>query len=332
MSNTQLARPPYDPELVGAVGPFPSAVTDAASFQAFRESPALGLAELEPLFRQHRLEYSEVVAPGPRGDVILGVLRPAGTAGEALPVLYDIHGGGMVFGDRFTSFMPEVLEWSAEFRMVIVSPEYGLAPEVPAPGGALDCFAGLKWVAEHADELGIDASRIIVGGASGGGGLAASVGLLARDHSGPSLLAQMLLCPQLEDRHQTVSSRQFSAETGAIDPWPRETNAFAWEQLLGAGHAEREVDIYSSPARATDLSGLAQTYIDCGGNEVFRDADVAYASLLWESGVSTELHVWPGGFHGFDMLSPAAPVSHDARAARVKWLRRVLDAAAPAAG
>ncbi|MFI6814307.1 alpha/beta hydrolase fold domain-containing protein [Nonomuraea sp. NPDC050328] len=101
---------------------------------------------------------------------------------------------------------------------------------------------------------------------------------------------------KLDDCHRTTSSQQFSAARGAIDSWVRETNVYAWNAILGEGHEEREVSIYESPARADDLRGLPQTFIDVGGCEVFRDAAIAYASTLLAGGVSTELHVWPGGY------------------------------------
>jgi acetyl esterase/lipase len=315
--------PPYDPELLAHfVNPMSEPLSES-NYAAFAAGMEMTLDSLTPLIEKYNLDYEERVAQGPRGDVILSILRPRG-AGTNLPALFDVHGGGMILCNRFASFTEEALSWAAEHELVIISPEYALAPEFPAPAGALDSFAGLQWTAEHAGELGIDASRIILAGVSGGGGLAASVALLARDKGGPGLLAQMLLCPQLEDRHDTVSSQQFSVANGATDAWPRETNQFAWKALLGEGHEHRDVDIYCSPARATDLSGLPQAFIDAGGNEVFRDAAVAYASKLWASGVGAELHIWPGGFHGFDVLAPNAPVSHSARRARTEWLHRIL--------
>lgn len=324
-----LRLPAYDPELVSNTGHFPSPVTSDAAFHSWRAEPEMTVESIQALLDENNLVHEETSAPVPGGSMVLSIVRPA-SASTALPAMYDIHGGGMIFGNRFNSFLPETLGWAAKHQMVLISPEYTLAPEEPAPRAAIECYAGLKWVTERSGELGLDPQRIILAGVSGGGGLAASVGLLARDNAGPELLAQMLICPQLEDRHQTVSSLQFSVANGAIDPWPRETNQYAWDALLGEGHEDRDdVSIYASPARATDLSDLPQTYIDAGGNEVFRDADVAYASLLWECGVNAELHIWPGAYHGFDVLAPLAPVSNAAREARSNWLTRVLAASRP---
>lgn len=324
-TTTTTLRPPYDPELVFDAAAFGAPIIDDESLAAFRAQPAATIEQYQPLLDAHDIVYEEISVPVPGGEILLSILRPRAAVG-AIPLMYDIHGGGMIAGNRLMSFMPEVFEWAATHQLAVISPEYTLAPDQPAPRAAIESYAGLKWVVEHHDQLRIDPQRIILAGVSGGGGLAASVGLLVRDQGGPELLAQMLLCPQLEDRHQTVSSHQFSIANGAVDPWPRETNQYAWDALLGAGHEGREVSIYESPARAEDLSGLPQTFIDAGACEVFRDAAVAYASKLWEGGVSAELHIWPGGFHGFDVMSPTAPVSHAARAARANWLERILGA------
>jgi acetyl esterase/lipase len=128
----------------------------------------------------------------------------------------------------------------------------------------------------------------------------------------------------LDHRNDTASSHQF-AEGPAT--WSRAMNAFGWQSVLGEG-SETEVSQYVSPARAGDLSGLPPAYIDVGSAEVFRDEDVSYASRIWAAGGHAELHVWAGGFHGFDALVPTAQVSIAARRTRADWLRRVLDARA----
>ena len=188
-----------------------------------------------------------------------------------------------------------------------------------APGPVEDCYAGLVWTAEHADELGIDPDRIIIAGASAGGGLAAGVALLARDRGGPALAAQALMCPMLDDRNNTPSSRQMAG----LGVWDQHLQR---HRLVGAarrGCGGPDVSKYAAPARETDLSGLPPAFIDVGSAETFRDEDVAYASGIWQAGGVAELHVWPGGFHGFDMMAPQAAVSQAAKAARVSWLRRV---------
>jgi acetyl esterase/lipase len=204
--------------------------------------------------------------------------------------------------------------------MAVVSVEYRLAPETPHPGPVEDCYAGLAWTAAHAAELGIDPDRIIVGGASAGGGLSAAVALLARDRGGPALAGQLLMCPMLDDRNDTLSSLQMTG----LGIWDHAANDLGWTALLGDAKGGPDVSPYAAPARATDLSGLPPAYIDVGSAETFRDEDVAYATRIWQAGGIAELHVWPGGFHGFTVMVPDAAISRAAVAAPGAWLRRLL--------
>ncbi|WP_431929383.1 alpha/beta hydrolase [Nonomuraea jabiensis] len=256
--------------------------------------------------------------PGPDGapDVRVRIYRPAG-GGEGLPGLYWIHGGGMIIGT------PEIddammIGYVEELGCVAVSVDYRLAPENPHPAPVEDCYAGLVWTAKAAGELGIDPARIVVGGASAGGGLAAATVLLARDRGGPDVAFQLLVCPMLDDRNITPSSHEF---TEAV-VWDRSANLFGWTALLGDRIGTDDVPPYAAPARATDLAGLPPAFIDVGELEVFRDEDVDYALRLSQAGVSTELHLYPGAFHGFDGMVPDAELSKRARAARLAALKR----------
>jgi acetyl esterase/lipase len=199
--------------------------------------------------------------------------------------------------------------------------DYRLAPEAGGTTPVEDCYRALLWIVEHADELGIDPARLVVAGTSAGGGLAAGVALLARGRGGPGIVAQILICPMLDHRNTTASSRQYSGEPGV---WTRETNLFAWRSLLD-GLSGGDVPAYVSPSLADDLSGLPTAYIDTGSAEVFRDEDVDYATRIWAGGGQAELHVWAGGFHGFDALFPHANVSATARRTRTDWLTRLLN-------
>src|SRR5699024_3075650 len=168
------------------------------------------------------------------------------------------------------------------------------------PAGLDDCYATLEWAVEQAEEWGVNKDRIMVSGACGGGGLAADVALMARDRGETGRFAQCLICPMLGARSSTASSQPSAVTYGGI--WPRESNEFAWNALLGEGHEEKDISPYIAPARATDLAGLPTTYIDVGSAEVFRDEDIKYALGLLEAGVQTELHVWRGGYHGYDVF------------------------------
>ncbi|NBH09893.1 alpha/beta hydrolase fold domain-containing protein, partial [Amycolatopsis sp. SID8362] len=142
----------------------------------------------------------------------------------------------------------------------------------------------------------------------------------ARDRGGPSLAGQLLLCPMLDDRNDSPSA----IELDGRGLWDRTANNVGWTAYLGDRRGTAEVPPYAAAARAEDLSGLPPAFLDVGTAETFRDEVVAYASRLWQAGGEAELHVWPGGFHGFDSLAPKARISRAARAARLTWLRRLL--------
>lgn len=202
-----------------------------------------------------------------------------------------------------------------------VTVEYRLAPEFPDPYPVEDCYAGLVWTSDHAEELGIDPTQLIVAGASAGGGLAAGIALLARDRKGPALAGQVLIYPMLDDCDNTISTSQIDGE----GIWDRSSNVMGWTALLGERKGTDDVSIYAAPARATDLSGLPRTFIDCGSAEVFRDEDVAYATALWQAGVQAELHVWPGGFHGFDMSAPDSVLGKKMISTRSQWIAQLFN-------
>ncbi|MEU6113131.1 alpha/beta hydrolase [Streptomyces sp. NPDC047117] len=301
---------------------------------AFPSDPAMvpqwrkRLAEIVPdptldeLRADGAFEVYERSVPGPAGapEVSLLVARPAGLAADA-PVVYHVHGGGMISGSNRAGLDVILREWAEPLGLVVVSVAYRLAPEHPYPSGVEDCYAGLRWVAENATQLGGDPARIVVAGGSAGGGLTAALALMTRDRNGPRILGQLAMCPMLDDRNDTVSARQMAGH----GLWDRHDNGVGWAALLGTASGTADVPAYAAPARATDLSGLAPAYIDAGAAETFRDEAVTYATRIWQAGGDAELHIWPGGFHGFDQLAPEATISRDARHARVRWLRRILN-------
>jgi acetyl esterase/lipase len=277
----------------------------------------MSLAEI----RKH-VHAEELIVPGRAGDpdVALLVMRPKGSGpATPLPGVYFIHGGGMIAGNNRTG-MDWVLEWMAAIPMVVISVDYRLAPEHPYPAPVQDCYSGLEWVGNHVADLGIDPSRLLIAGGSAGGGLAAATALIARDRGGPRVRGQMLVCPMIDDRAITPSSTELVGE----GVWDSISNATGWSSLLGLAAGGPGVSPYAAPARATDLAGLPSAFIEAGSVETFRDESVDYASRMWQAGGQAELHIWPGGCHGFDEVIPEAPLSREARAARVNWLRRVL--------
>ncbi|MFB6723893.1 alpha/beta hydrolase [Kribbella sp. NPDC056345] len=308
-----------DPELQELLSDFPL-VTEvtAEMLPIMRQASAV---PVEPLLAGRAISRREVTATASDGsDLPMTVLGPAEPAPGAA-CIYWLHGGGMILGDRFSQ-LDIPLEWIERLGVVVVTADYRLAPEVTGMTPVDDAYQGLLWVEKHAEELGIDPSRLVVAGISAGGGLAAGVALMARDLGGPAIAAQLLICPMLDHRNNSTSSLQYAGQPGI---WTHETNRFAWNAVLGDLPVDR-VPAYVSPALATDLTGLPTTYVDAGSAEVFRDEDVEYASRIWAAGGQAELHVWAGGFHGFDAVFPDAALSVAARAARSRWLAGVLGA------
>lgn len=318
--------PPFDPELAPVI----EILTSLRSPDAYRSDniiemrkpvPGVETPTDEVLSRGGAYSVEERTVPGPDGepDISLLICLPTHAA-TPTPTIYHIHGGGMILGDNRFGLV-EMLNLAEPMGMAVVSVEYRLAPESPHPGPVEDCYAGLVWVSDHAHELNIDPERIVIGGASAGGGLAAGVTLMARDRNSPTILAQLLLSPMLDDRNDSPSTQQMRG----VGIWDSSSNETGWNALLGAGvRRGPDVSPYAAPSRAADLSRLPSTFIDVGSAETFRDEDVAYASRVWQAGGRLELHVWPGGFHGFDVVAPHAVISQDAIAARVAWLRRQL--------
>jgi len=308
-------RPGLDPELSTLLADLP--LMTELNADALAQLRPLASAPIDALLDGRPVVRRELTVPAADGAAIpLTILTPAEPR-PAAPGIFWIHGGGMVMGDRYSQIdIP--LDWLDRFGAVVVSVDYRLAPEVTGRTLVDDCYAGLLWTAGHADELGIDPARIVVAGASAGGGLAAGVTLLARDRAAPAVAAQVLIGPMLDHRNITTSSRQYSGGPGV---WTREMNGFGWRSVLGD---RAEVSDYVSPGIAADLAGLPDTYLDAGTAEVFRDETVAYASRIWAAGGQAELHVWAGGFHGFDALYPQARLSAAARRTRTEWLARVI--------
>lgn len=318
---TSQPRPPFDPELEAVLpvldGLVPKNVTldDVDTFRALTTSPPI-----EETIAGRPILHTVRTIPGPVGapDLTVSVFERTDHTRPG-PGIFHTHGGGLIGGDRFVG-AGVYLDWVERFDAVVVSVEYRRPPEHPDPAPIEDVYAGLVWTADHAAELRVDPARIVIAGESAGAGLTAGLALLARDRKGPDVLGQVLMYPLLDERNDTVSSHQ----DDSAGTWDRTSTETAWDAYLGARRGTGGASIYASPSLATDLSHLPPAFIDVGSAELLRDEDVAFASAIWAAGGSAELHVWSGGFHGFDQIFPAAAVSRAATAARTGWLERLL--------
>ncbi|MET0985659.1 MAG: alpha/beta hydrolase [Steroidobacteraceae bacterium] len=317
-----IKHPPFDPELAAVIerGETPSFQILPEHIPMLRmetEKEAPSNTELE---RNGAITVREISIPSSTDgfDISILMLTPTQSGGDR-PGLLFIHGGGMVAGSARSGGLEHILDWAQELGIAVASVDYRLAPEHPDPIPVEDCYAALRWVDAQRTALGIDRAPLMIAGMSAGGGLAAGLALLARDRRGPAIAAQILICPMLDDR-QTMPSSLLDG----IGVWDRTSNNTGWTALLGDRKGMAEVSPYAAPARATDLSGLPPAFLDVGAVEVFRDEVIDYAARLMQAGVSAELHVWAGAFHGFDSFAPHAAVSKSARDARLAYLRRRL--------
>lgn len=266
------------------------------------------------------IEVTDVEVPGPSGapDVRMRLYRPRELATPA-PAMLWIHGGGMISGTALIDERTN-LDFARELGIVVASVDYRLAPGAVAPAQLEDCYAALRWMSENADAQGIDASRIAVGGASAGGGLAAGLAQLALDRGQVPLAFQLLVYPMIDDRTVTRTDHDLRG----VRVWRKSSNRYGWTSYLGHEPGAERVVPYAAPARRDDLRGLPPTWIGVGTLDLFHDEDVAYARRLREAGVPCELEIVEGAFHGFDAVMPRTPVSRAFWRAQADALRRRL--------
>lgn len=234
----------------------------------------------------------------PTGELF--VHRPTSpTPGRA--ALLWIHGGGLIYGDARED-APYLQRFANELGLVVASVQYRLAPRDPFPAALDDCVAAFDWLAEQPD---VDPGRIVVGGMSAGGGLAAALAqrLVARGGHAPTF--QLLDYPMLDSRSAWAPG---TTEDEQHRLWDRRSNAVGWSSYL-KGHDPGDPPPFAAAARTTDLQGLPPAWIGVGTCDLFHEEDVTYAERLKEAGVAVDLVVVDGAFHGFDVAVPAASVS-----------------------
>jgi len=321
-----MAVPPaaVDPELAVALAAMPRAANgslmDLSDIPALRKAMAAAdqqMAATAPDDLGVTIETLHL--PRADGTLLEVVLYYAADGGRARPGLLWFHAGGQVLGDvRGDDAYHAGLARSLD--CVVAAVDYRLAPETPAPGAADDGYLAYTFLYEHAAEHRIDPNRIGIAGASGGGAPAAATALMIRDSHGPRPRLLSLNYPMLDDRNETPSSHEITA----LGIWDRRENLLAWSAVLGDRTGAASLDPYCAPGRATDLSGMPNTFIAAAQLDVFRDEDIDFARQLIAAGVAVDLHVYAHAFHAWDRFAPQSAL---ARAFEHTWhgyLRRHL--------
>jgi acetyl esterase/lipase len=306
-----------DPELLPFLDMLPALALSDESLAEVRGRSFLMPVDPEAI---ENVDLQRRMIPGPAGapQVEVLVFTPRAPA-PIRPCILHIHGGGYISGSA-EGGEAALRPAAADLDCIIVSVNYRLAPETVCPGAVEDCYAALAWLFASAAELGVDTARVAVKGESAGGGLAAALALLARDRGEYRLAFQSLTYPMLDDR--TCVAKEPNPQTGEF-LWTRHNNHYGWKALLGMEPGSDGVSPYAAPARAQDLSGLPPTFIATTTLDLFVNENIVFAERLIRAGVPCELHIYPGGFHAFD-IAPTAKVSIAARRDTREALRRAL--------
>jgi len=209
---------------------------------------------------------------------------------EPAPVIVFFHGGGWVLGNLETHD-PMCRRLATESQCAVLAVDYGLSPENAFPGPIDDCYEATCFVADHADRMKIDATRIAVAGDSAGGHLAASVALRGRDRSGPPIALQALWYPVIEADFETESYQRFAEGFGLT----RDSMKWFWQQFLG-DHSEPNE---ASPAYAKSHRDLPPAIVVTAEYDVLRDEGVRYAQRLRDAGIDVTHRPVEGMLHGF---------------------------------
>lgn len=310
----------YDPEFEKAAAPLLSSLAS---------SPAPAVHDVTSRREGITARYAEMFAklPEPSGieqtihqiksydGATISVYRfsKKGSQVSPGPAVLHCHGGGTIQGYVELFRKPLALQVQ-QTGVQVFSVDYRLTPENPHPTPSEDCYAGLCWLYENADQFAVDRKRIATMGESAGGMLAAGITLLARDRGlSPPLAKQILIYPMLDDRNKKPIP--------ALEPlalWRNDDSITAWTALLGDKFDAEDASPYAAPARMKNLEGLPPTYIDVGELDVFRDEDIAYAARIAATNISLEFHVYPGLPHAFEVYAPDIEATKRAQADRMR--------------
>ena len=309
------------PELVPIAGYLqPVVMNDENVAQVRAMTDAMVIESMKNIPPNPNVTTQRITIPGLSNepDVEISIYK-SNDAAETAPAILSIHGGGLVSNSVLTE---EVLNinLAQDIKGIVVSPEYRLAPENPYPAGLNDCYAALLWMAAHAAECGIDPERICVNGASAGAVLAVGCVIRAKNENGPRIAAEFLSVPMLDWRNETSSS----CEIEDLRVWNRAQNIWCWEKYMGDMDREN-VPAECSPAMLTDYEGMPPTFISQGAVDIFRDEAIDFAANLMRAGVETELHVFPGLFHGCEAYAPTADAIINAGRIRMNAIKKFLE-------
>lgn len=318
MSEPTVARPGIDPTFKALLDAYPMTFREADGVEVARKR--LKLLKVPPSMLPDLRIEDRTIAHGGLTDIPVRIYRPDSEL-RPLPVVVFYHGGGFCLGDLDTHD-PVARAHAVGAEAIVVSVAYRLAPEHPFPAGVDDCWAALRWVAEHAAELGGDPNAIAVAGDSAGGNLAAVTALLARDNGGPALRFQLLWYPTVT-ADLSLPSYTDNAEAPMLN---RDViDAFLSWYVPDLDLTDpKALPTTMAPANAADLSGLAPAYIATAEHDPLRDDGARYAELLSAAGVPVELTNEPTLVHGFVSFALAIPAAAEATERGLAALRKAL--------
>ncbi len=258
------------------------------------------------------------VLPGSGGGIPVRIYRPTSAGERASPALVYFHGGGHVLGnlDTHDSLARCLCE---EADIAVCSVDYRKGPEHRFPAAVEDCFAVTEWCAENGAEVGIDATRLAVGGDSSGGNLAAVVALLARDRAAPALRHQLLVYPIVD--YDCVASSYAAYGEGY---GPLTDGLMHWFQVHYLNDSREAGDWRASPIKAADHEGVAPALVITAEYDVLHDDGLAYVETLRKAGVAVQHSDYAGMIHMFFAMGPEIDGAREARAEAAAALRRAL--------
>ncbi|QWU13740.1 Acetyl esterase/lipase [Paenibacillus sophorae] len=291
-----------DQEIISAIDLIPTSDLSETTLMESRKNQSKMLPQID-VTQMFPVTFEERVVPSYFGgpDIRIEIIKPSQPKYKKMPLYYSIHGGGMVLGSPVVD-RPGNASLAAQHGFCCVSVYYRLAPEHVQPSQLQDCYSGLKWCIEHAEELAIDTQKVALAGSSAGGGLAAGLALYIRDQKEFDIHHLRLRSPMFDDRMSISPEHPYAGEF----VWTKRSNYFGWKSVLGHEPGQEGVSEYYVPARAKSLAGLPPTYMSIGSIDLFIDEVLLFAKQLVFDGVLVELHVYPGYHH----LAPMFPNAH----------------------